>query len=54
MMATNLETTAIFPLNRINYLSWKVQCQMALVCDGLWGIVNGTEAKERLTAAQSF
>ena len=25
------------------YPTWKVQCRMALVRDGLWGIVEGTE-----------
>ena len=42
-MATDLKTVAIVPLNGTNYPTWKVQCQMALVRDGLWGIVNGTE-----------
>ena len=35
--------TVIVPLNRKNYLTWKVQCQMALMKDSLWGIVSGTE-----------
>ena len=26
-----------------NYATWKLQCQMALMKDALWGIVNGTE-----------
>ena len=30
---------------RANYPTWKVQCHMALVCDGLWGIVSGTETE---------
>jgi hypothetical protein len=34
---------AVVPLNRTNYATWKVQCKMALVREGLWGIVNGTE-----------
>ena len=42
-MATDLKTVAIVPLNGTNYPTWKVQCQMALVRDGLWDIVNGTE-----------
>ena len=42
-MATEMKTVAIAPLNRSNYPTWKVQCQMALVCEGLWGIVAGTE-----------
>ena len=42
-MATDLKTVATVPLNGTNYSTWKVQCQMALVCDGLWGMVNETE-----------
>ena len=34
---------SIVPLNGVNYLTWKVQCRMALMKDSLWGIVNGTE-----------
>ena len=33
----------IISLNGMNYPSWKVQCRMALVREGLWGIVTGTE-----------
>ena len=48
------KTVAVVPLNRTNYATWKIQCKMALVKDGLWGIVNGTETApaeegERLT-----
>ena len=35
----------IVPLNGANYPTWKVQCRMALVRDGLWGIVSGTETE---------
>ena len=35
----------IVPLNGANYPTWKVQCRMALVHDGLWGIVSGTETE---------
>ena len=42
-MATDLKTVAIVPLNGRNYPTWKVQCRMALVHDGLWGIVSGSE-----------
>ena len=31
------------PLNGTNYATWKVQCKMALIRDGVWNIVNGTE-----------
>ena len=33
----------ISPLKGGNYPTWKLQCQMALMKDGLWGIVNGTQ-----------
>ena len=34
----------ISPLKGGNYPTWKLQCQMALMKDSLWGIVNGTES----------
>ena len=37
------KATVIVPLKGENYATWKVQCRMALVRDGLWGIVSGTE-----------
>ena len=37
------KANTIVPLNGANYPTWKVQCRMALVRDGLWGIVSGTE-----------
>ena len=36
-------TVAVVPLNGSNYPTWKVQCRMALMKDGLWNIVNGIE-----------
>ena len=33
----------IVPLKGENYPTWKVQCKMSLIKDGLWGIVSGTE-----------
>ena len=42
-MATDLKAIAVIPLNGTNCPTWKIQCQMALVHDGLWGIVNGME-----------
>ena len=38
-----LKTVVVVPLNCSNYFTWKIQCKMALIKDGLWGIVNGTE-----------
>ena len=34
---------AIISLNSSNYPTWKTQCRMALMKEGLWGIVSGTE-----------
>ena len=33
----------LVPLNGTNYATWNVQCKMALIRDGVWNIVNGTE-----------
>ena len=38
-----MKAVSIVPLNGKNYPTWKVQYRMALMKDGLWGIVNGTE-----------
>ena len=38
-----VKSVSIVPLNGSNYPTWKVQCRMALMKDGLWGIVSGTE-----------
>lgn len=38
-----MKTVSIVPLNGKNYPTWKVQCRMALMKDGLWAIVNKTE-----------
>ena len=42
MMAESRSVTVV-PLNGSNYLTWKVQCRMALIKDGLWNIVSGSE-----------
>ena len=34
---------AIISLNGSNYPTWKIQCRMALMKEGLWGIVSGRE-----------
>lgn len=34
---------SIVALNGENYPTWKLQCKMTLVREGLWGIVSGTE-----------
>ena len=42
-MATESTKVSIKSLNGTNYATWKIQCRMALIKDGLWGIVNDTE-----------
>lgn len=44
-MASSLDVkmASIIPLNGKNYPTWKVQCRMALMRDGVWGIVAKTE-----------
>ena len=37
-------TVAVAPLNGSNYVTWKIQCKMGLMKEGLWKIVEGTEA----------
>ena len=41
---SEMKTVAVVPLNGTNYPTWKLQCRMALMKDGLWGIVSGTES----------
>lgn len=36
-------TVAVVPLNGSNYPTWKIQCRMALMKEGLWRIVTGEE-----------
>ena len=42
-MATDSKNVALVPLNGKNYSTWKVQCRMAVMRDGLWDIVNNKE-----------
>ena len=42
-MATESRTVNITPLIGSNYPTWKIQCRMALMRDGVWSIVNGLE-----------
>ena len=42
-MASETKAISIVPLNGTNYSTWKIQCRMALMKDGLWSFVDGTE-----------
>ena len=43
LMAAETKTTSIVPLNGTNYPAWQIQCRMALMKDGLWKLIDGTE-----------
>ena len=53
-MATDSKTVSVIPLNGANYPTWKVQCQMALMKDGLWSIVNGPEHSPPQSEAERY
>ena len=39
-----MSSVAVVPLTGNNFPTWKIQCKMALMKDGLWGIVTGAES----------
>ena len=43
VLMAEMKTVSIVPLNGKNYPTWKVQCRMTLMKDGLWRIVSETE-----------
>ena len=51
---TELKTATLVPLNNSNYPTWKVQCRMALMKEGLWGIVNGIETPPDISQADKY
>ena len=46
--------TMLTPLSVSNYTTWKVQCKMALMKEGVWRIVDGTETAPRADDASSW
>ena len=38
------KTVAVVPLNGSNYVTWRIQCKMALMKENLWKVIDGTEA----------
>ena len=44
---TAIKSVSIVPLKGSNYPTWKLQCRMVLLKEGLWSIVNGTEQAPR-------
>ena len=51
-MAESKIATAVVPLNGSNYPTWKIQCKMALMKEGLWKIVTGEEVVPIGSAAE--
>ena len=51
---TESKSVTVVPLNGSNYGTWKVQCRMPLVKDGLWSIVSGTETAPASTEAEKY
>ena len=44
----------IVPLTGSNYPTWKVQCKMSLMKEGLWSIVNGSETAPEGSSAERY
>ena len=44
-MAESIRLAAVVPLNGRNYPTWKIQCRMALMKEGLWSIVSEEETE---------
>ena len=53
-MAAELRSVTVVPLNGSNYPTWKVQCRMALMKEGLWNIVNGSETAPPEDSADAY
>ena len=48
------KAVSVIPLNGANYPTWKLQCQMALMKDGLWSIVKGSETPPSQSERDKF
>ena len=48
MAAASDMRTNMAPLRETNYATWKVQCRMTLMREGLWSIVNKEEVMPAL------
>lgn len=42
-MVMEMKLINLVPLNGANYTTWKMQCKLALIREGLWNIVNKAE-----------
>ena len=53
-MTSETRAVTVIPLNGSNYPTWKVQCRMALMKDGLWTIVSGSELPPDAAEADKY
>ena len=53
-MTAEAKTISIVPLNGSNYSTWKIQCRMALMKDGLWSLVDGPEVVPSQTEVEKY
>ena len=51
-MAESTRLAAVVPLKGTNYPTWKIQCRMALMKEGLWKIVTEEETEPTTGAAE--
>ena len=54
MVESGKTIVSVVSLNDSNYGMWKIQCRMALMKEGLWGIVSGTEVAPAQSEADKF
>ena len=48
------KVSTVFPLKGTNYSTWKVQCRMALMKEGLWNILTKKEVAPRDETSQEY
>ena len=53
-MAESKSTVTVVPLKGSNYPTWKIQCRTALMKDGLWSIVDGSESAPSTSDTQKY
>eukprot|EP00794_Sanderia_malayensis_P003847 gene3847-4383_t len=53
-MASETKNVSVMPLKGSNYPTWKIQCRMALMKDGLWSIVDESETAPPRTEADKY
>ena len=53
-MATESKMVMVISLNGSNYPTWKVQCRMVLIKDGLWNIVSSSERLPNAAEADKY